>query len=85
MASCRVCGVDIRWAVDSDGNLIPLDEHEQLDYDPPVPRGATFEPLGARFIIIQDGTRPLVAPVPAESARRTFVDHRYLCMQPRAV
>ena len=86
MTDCRVCGVTIRWAVDSSGHAIPLDEHEQLDYDPPRPPvNPVGELHGARWMIVQDGTRPLVSSVPPESQRRTFVDHRYLCMQPRAL
>lgn len=73
MADCRVCTAPIFWALDGEGNKIPLDEHEQLDYGP------------KRYRIIRDGNPPQVAPVPEESPARTYVDHREICQRPRAI
>jgi hypothetical protein len=87
MSNCRVCTAPIRWATGPGGRPIPLDEHEQLDYDPPRPPVASPVELGpkARYRIVQDGARPIVEPVPDDSPARTYVDHRWLCMQPRAI
>jgi hypothetical protein len=87
MATCRVCTAPIRWATDPDGRMIPLDEHEQLDYDPPQPAVMASAALGMgpRYRIVSDGIRPMVEAVPSDSTARTFVDHRYLCQQPRAI
>lgn len=75
MATCRQCTVPIIWAdvEDGHGERVPLDEHEQLDYGP------------ERYRIVKDGTPPLVARVADDSTVRTFVDHRHLCQQPRAI
>jgi hypothetical protein len=64
---------DVRWAVAPDGTKVPLDEHEQRDYGP------------ERYRIVADGIIPEVVSVPEESTARVFVDHRYLCEQPRAI
>lgn len=71
MATCRVCGVDITWAIDLEGVAIPLDDHEQRDYGP------------KRFRIVRNTERPTVEPVPEENPVRTYVDHREICQQPR--
>lgn len=91
MSNCRVCTAPIRWAIDQQtGRLIPLDEHEQLDYDPPRPQvadSAERDLLGPspRYRIVADAAQPVVAAVPPDSPARTFVDHRWICMQPRAI
>lgn len=73
MADCRVCNAPIIWAQDEHGEPVPLDSHEQRDHGPD------------RYFITVDGTRPTVALVPEESETRTYVDHRALCQQPRAI
>lgn len=73
MATCRVCSADITWAVDEQGDKVPLDDHEQLDYGP------------SRYRIVVDGTRPTVAALGDESPARAYVDHRTICQQPRVV
>jgi hypothetical protein len=73
MADCRVCNAPITWAVDAAEVKIPLDDHEQFDAGP------------GRYRIVRDGNPPLVEPVPDESPVRTYVDHRVICQQPRAI
>jgi hypothetical protein len=74
MADCRVCNAPITWAVTTGaGDLVPLDDHEQRDYG------------SGRYRVITDGTRPVVAAVPEQSPVRTWVDHRMICQQPRAI
>lgn len=90
MATCRVCTAPIIWAADEEGRMVPLDEHEQLDYDPPRPPVANAhenDALGTspRYRIVREGATPIVATVGAQSGARTFVDHRWICMQPRAI
>ena len=86
MSTCRVCTAPIRWATNAEGLMIPLDEHEQLDYDPPPPEiGIADVTGGPRYRIVKDGARPLVASLPHDSTARAFVDHRYLCQAPRAI
>ncbi len=73
MANCRVCNAPVRWAVDEQGNKIPLDDHEERDYGPD------------RYRIVIDGVQPTVARIDDDSPLRTFADHRALCQQPRAM
>lgn len=74
MSVCRICNVPIIWAVDDEtGATLPLDDHEQRDYGP------------GRYRIVQDGQRPRVQAVGEQSPVRTYVDHRVLCQQPRAI
>lgn len=75
MSNCRVCTAPITWATveDHHGERVPLDDHEQLDYGE------------KRYRIVRDGNPPIVAPVPEDSPVRTFVDHRHICQQPRAI
>jgi hypothetical protein len=73
MSVCRVCNAPIIWAVDESSTPIPLDDHEQRDYG--------FD----RYRIVRDGNPPLVARIGVESPVRTYVDHRTICQQPRAV
>jgi hypothetical protein len=73
MSVCRVCNAPILWAVTEGGVTVPLDDHEQRDYGP------------GRYRVAIDGTRPTVVAVGEESAARTYVDHRQLCQQPRAI
>lgn len=74
MADCRICTAPIRWAVEQGtGDRVPLDDHEQRDYGPD------------RYRIVFDGSPPTVARIPDESPARTYVDHRAICQQPRAI
>lgn len=73
MATCRVCTAPITWAVDENGERIPLDDHEQLNYGP------------KRYRITRDGNPPTVTALSEESPAQSFVDHRQLCQQPRAI
>lgn len=74
MANCRVCFAPITWATNSTNNEnVPLDDHEERDQGP------------GRFRVIQDGQKPIVEPVLEVSPLRTFVDHRLICQQPRAI
>lgn len=73
MATCRVCTAPITWAIDDEGERIPLDDHEQRDYGP------------GRYRIEIDGNPPQVAPVGEDSSARTFVDHRIICQEPRVI
>lgn len=72
MPDCRACNAPIFWAQTEGGQRIPIDEHEQRDYGP------------GRYRIVRD--QPLtVAAIAEDSPARTYVDHRELCQQPRAM
>lgn len=73
MADCRACNAPITWAIDPTGERIPLDDHELQD------QGSD------RYRIVTDSVPPRVEPIPEESPLRTFVDHRRICQQPRAI
>ncbi len=73
MSVCRVCNAVIVWSEDGDGERVPLDEHEMLDYGP------------GRYRIVANSVPPVVEAISEESPLRTYVDHRVLCQQPRAM
>lgn len=73
MATCRVCAADIIWAVDQQGENVPLDAHEERDQGP------------ARYRIVIDGVKPTVDVIAEESPLRTYVDHRTICQAPRVI
>lgn len=74
MSNCRACTAEITWAInDETGERVPLDDREQRDWGPD------------RFRIIMDGNPPRVQAVSEESPRRTFVDHRKICQEPRVI
>lgn len=77
MSDCRVCSAPITWAVvaggPDEGLRVPLDDHEQRDYGP------------GRYRITADSIPPKIEAIGDESPLRTFVDHRVLCQQPRAI
>lgn len=73
MANCRVCFAPVTWAINEEGENVPLDDHEERDYGP------------GRYRIVVDGVKPQVAAIAETSPLRTTVDHRILCQQPRAI
>lgn len=74
MATCRVCTADIIWGiVESNGENVPLDAHEERDEGP------------GRYRIVIDGEKPTVTAIGEESPLRTYVDHRVICQQPRVI
>jgi hypothetical protein len=73
MADCRVCNARIFWALDENGEKVPLDEHEERDYGP------------GRYRITANTSPPQVQAIDESSPLRTYVDHRQLCQQPRAI
>lgn len=76
MADCRVCSAPIFWAtttVEGEPKRVPLDEHEMRDYGP------------ERYRIVTNSVPPVVEAIDQKSPLRTYVDHRTLCQQPRAI
>lgn len=73
MAYCRVCSAPITWAVDTKGNKVPIDDHEEMDRGP------------GRYRILETRIEPLIEAISEESPLRTHCDHRVLCQQPRAI
>lgn len=77
MADCRVCSAPMFWAEiasgEDNGKRVPLDEHEMRDYGP------------GRYRIVANTVPPQVDLIDEQSPLRTYVDHRTLCQQPRAI
>ena len=49
-------------------------------------RGAVAAYAAAKgYRIVREGATPIVSAVASDNPARVYVDHRYLCMQPRAI